>query len=124
MPRRPRKPPNEAITIIRTPKIEKYFTASNALFCDARLSWEARGLMGYLLSKPDNWKVRLYDLVRNGPAGEHKIRRVIRELEQAGYLRRERISRRDGKFDWLTIVCEAPGIYSEFRKYRNQDAQP
>jgi hypothetical protein len=108
VPSRPAKHPHDTIAIVRLPKVEKYFTASNALFSDSRLSWEARGLMGYLLSKPDNWQVRVYDLVRNGPAGAHKIGRVLRELERAGYLTRERISRRDGRFDWLTTVYESP----------------
>ena len=69
--------PNQKLTIIRGPKVAHYFVVDNALFCDERLSWEARGLMGYLLSKPDDWKVRLYDLVARGPAGVHKIQRIL-----------------------------------------------
>ncbi len=65
-------------------------------------------MLGYLLSKPDDWKVRLYDLVRRGPAGVHKIQRILRELESAGYLRRVRFKRPNGAFDWETTVHEVP----------------
>ena len=65
--------------------------------------------MGYLLSKPDDWRVRLFDLVRRGPAGPHKIQRILRELEEAGYLILRRIRRPDGTVDWLTTVVERAG---------------
>lgn len=106
---RPIKQPREA-TIVRLPKVEKYFVAANAVFSDDQLSWEARGLMGYLLSKPDDWQVRLFDLVRRGPAGEHKIRRMLRELEAAGYMRRKRIRRVDGTFGWAVHIFEDPSL--------------
>ena len=110
MPGRAPKSPNKKPTIIHIPKVARYFVVDNALFSDAQLSWEARGLMGYLLSKPDDWKVRFYDLVAHGPAGQHKIQRMLRELEDAGYLRRKRVKRPNGAFDWESIVFEAPSL--------------
>lgn len=96
--------------IHRLPKTGKYLAVENALFEDKELSWEARGVQGYLLSKPDNWQVPVYDLVRHGPAGEHKISRILRELQAAGYISRRRITRPDGTFEWETEVYETPGI--------------
>jgi hypothetical protein len=106
---RPVKPTIEP-TIVRAPKIRGYFKAANAVFSDERLSWEARGLMGYLLSKPDDWQVRLHDLLRRGPAGQHKIRRMQRELEAYGYLRSRRFRRDDGTFSWTFTIYEDPGL--------------
>jgi len=88
--------------------VERYLVVDNALFNDESLSWEARGLMGYLLSKPDHWQVRLHDLMKRGPAGQHKIRRMLGELRQAGYLETRRIKRPDGTFDWVTTIHESP----------------
>jgi len=110
--RRPVKPLLDA-TIVRVHKTGKFVMVDNAVFEDERLSWEARGLLGYLLSKPDNWQVRLFDLVRRGPAGEHKIRRMLRELEQYGYLRRERFRRVDGTFGWSCTIFEDPNLAAE-----------
>jgi hypothetical protein len=110
MPDRHPKPANYRATIIRLEKVARYLVVDNALFSEAQLSWEARGLMGYLLSKPDDWRVRLYDLVAHGPAGVHKIQRMLRELEDAGYLHRKRVKRSNGAFDWETTVFETPSL--------------
>lgn len=96
--------------IIRVKKEEKYFVASNELFNDKALSWEARGVMGYLLSKPDNWTVRTRDLVRQSPAGMHKVTRILSELKKAGYIRRERRRLDNGRFEWETVVYESSTI--------------
>ena len=98
------------MSVIRVKKDADYFAASNIPFNDETLSWEARGVMGYLLSKPDDWTVRFYDLVKRGPAGEHKIRRILKELEGAGYLERQRICDDGGRFDWVSIIYETPTI--------------
>ena len=96
------------IRILRVPKERNFTVLDNRLLTDKALSWEARGLLCYLLSKPDDWQVRLYDLIRRGPAGEHKIRRTLRELELAGYLIRQRGRAPDGRFEWITMVVERP----------------
>jgi len=96
--------------IIRVHKDERYFHASNEPFNDASLSWEARGVMGYLLSKPDGWECRNSDLVANGPAGEDKVRRTIKELKDAGYIRRFKKRSEEGTFEWVTEVYESPSL--------------
>ena len=98
------------MSIIRVRKDARYFTASNEPFNDKSLSWEARGLMGYLLSKPDGWEVNMLDLENNGPAGEHKLRRMLAELRAAGYMNRVRVTLDHGKFDWITEVYESPSL--------------
>jgi hypothetical protein len=108
-PPAPKRPKGKK-SIFRLPKVEKHLAVDNALFSDERLSWEARGLMGYLLSKPDDWRVRTYDIVARGPAGTDKIRRMLFELMEAGYLSRRRIALPNGRFEWETEVYETPEI--------------
>lgn len=96
------------MSIIRVKKDAKYFTASNEPFNDKRLSWESRGLMGYLLSKPNNWKTRLIDLKNQGPAKDRKIERMLAELRMRGYMNRIRVKLESGQFDWITDVYESP----------------
>lgn len=93
---------------IRVKKDARYFVASNEPFNDKRLSWEARGIMGYLLSKPDNWECRNRDLINNGPAGEYKIKRILSELKQYGYMKRTQYQGKDGSFIWITEIYETP----------------
>ena len=94
--------------ILRVRKTDNYSIIHNSVFGNNDLSWEARGVLAYLLSKPDNWTVRVYDLLRSGQCGEHKMARILKELEDAGYLRRARIQHDDGRFDWHTTVYEEP----------------
>ena len=96
------------MSIIRVKKDSKYFAASNEPFNDNRLSWEARGVMGYLLSKPDDWQVMFNDLVNSGPAGAKVIRRVLKELQEYKYLDRKRNQLPDGKFEWVSTIYETP----------------
>ncbi len=98
------------MSTIRVRKNVNYFAAANEPFNDAQLSWEARGLMGYLLSKPDNWEVRLRDVLEQGPAGEHKVDRMLAELRKAGYISRQRVTCVDGTFTWITTIYESPSL--------------
>ncbi len=98
------------MSIIIVKKDKNYLSSSKEPFNDERLSWEARGIMGYLLSKHDDWQIRFYDLVNRGPAGEHKMRRILKELEDCGYLERHRIQDDGGKFNWTSIVYECSTI--------------
>lgn len=108
------------MSIIRVRKSVNYFTASNEPFLDKRLSWETRGLMGYLLTKPDSWEVRVGDLEKQGPAKLHKIRRMLAEARLYGYMNRIRVTKPDGTFDWITEVFESvsqnPNPSSSVRK--------
>lgn len=64
--------------------------------------------MGYLLSKPNDWEVRMEDLDNQGPAGSRKLRRMLAELRACGYMNRIRTKLPDGKFEWTTEVYESP----------------
>ena len=71
--------------IIRTPNRNRYTIISKVPLEDGRLSWKARGLLSYLLSKPDNWTVVVAHLVKEAPDGRDSVRAGLRELEDAGY---------------------------------------
>jgi len=109
------------VSIIRTVKKENYSSISNHLITNRKLSWEARGVLVYLLSKPDGWECRSYDLVNQGPAGKHIIRRILKELQENGYLHRFRESEGPGKILWVTEVYESPKINTS---YRSPDITP
>lgn len=96
--------------IIKVRKRAGYFTASDRAFNDERLAWDERGLMGYLLSKPGDWEVRFWDLVKKGDCGRDAVRRMLRNLERYGYVRRFRQRVGGGRFRWVTEVYESPEI--------------
>jgi hypothetical protein len=85
-----------------------YFQMQRAAAQDARLSWEATGLLAYLLSKPDGWEVNGRAIARERSAGREKVGRILKELRTFGYLRLVRLKTEDGRFAWETWVEEEP----------------
>lgn len=59
----------------------------NATLNDSRLSWEAKGMLAYLISKPDHWQVRVSHLVKESPnAKKRRVLTILDELETLGYI--------------------------------------
>jgi hypothetical protein len=81
---------------------------SRALIDDSRLQFDTRAIATWLIAKPDGWQIRLGALPyllqqRAGPGermGRDRVRRMLRELENAGYLTRTRSKKRDGRWAW------------------------
>ncbi|PDT85825.1 hypothetical protein CO676_02600 [Sinorhizobium sp. BJ1] len=119
---------NEACTIRRGPRTAHYATIPNHVFEDVRLSMGARWLLGYLLSKPDNWQVQIGDICRKGNCGRDKARSMIRELEQTGYAKREVERDPDGRFKRVGLVIydepQPPGDISRRNDQRERGRIP
>jgi hypothetical protein len=98
-------------TIIRCPRSGDipYFIMSRALAQDRTISLEARGVMAYLLSKPDDWKVQPSDLEQL--CGSNRVYRILKELKDAGYM--ELKQQRDGQriSGWVYEVHESPLLH-------------
>ena len=80
------------MAIIRVPKVTNYTVMSNHHLTDRDLSFKAKGLMSYMLSRPDDWDFTIAGLSRLNKDGRDAIGRIIQEIESHGYL--ERIRRR------------------------------
>lgn len=97
-------------TIIRTSKRENpYVMIDKYGLNDERLSWKAKGLLAYLLSKPDDWQVYETDLIKRATDGRDSVRTGLRELEKFGYLSRRQIRGENGSFGHVEyIIYERP----------------
>lgn len=93
---------SDRINVIRAPRDSEhtYLAISRALAQDRRLSFEARGVLTYLLSKPSDWIVRVQDLQKEGDCGRDRIYRILKELKEAGYLHRDQEHLSNGTFAW------------------------
>lgn len=98
------------MAIIRNPITAGYKAIDNRILADHRLSWKARGILAYLLSKPDHWEVMVQHLVNSGPDGRDAVRGALKELEEVGYLTKEMQPRGEkGTFDSVsTTIHEVP----------------
>ncbi len=72
--------------ILKNDSRDRFTVISNSVLEDGRLSWDARGILCYLLSKPTGWQVRIAELQKAGNCGRDKIQRIMRELRAAGYV--------------------------------------
>jgi hypothetical protein len=66
--------------------------------------------MSYLLSRPDDWQVRVDDLIKRSADGETAVRSALRELEAHGYIVRERLTDpQSGRFAGIRLtIYERP----------------
>jgi hypothetical protein len=87
-----------AAMIFRKKSPPRYTIVSNTILEDITLSWAARGMAVYLLSRPDDWQINVSHLVKQGPSGKDALYRVMQELVDHGYLERVQ-GRNEGKFD-------------------------
>ena len=78
---------------------KKYNQALNELLNNKKISLKAKGLFEYLQSKPDGWKVSEERISLQLKEGKSAIREALHELEKFGYLRRERVRNKTGKWD-------------------------
>lgn len=81
---------------------------------DERLSFKARGLLAYMLSKPDNFRFYIDELVRHTTEGKDSIRAGMKELEQLGYIHRYPVKNERGKImSWELDIYESPSLRPE-----------
>ena len=97
--------------IIRVEKHTKNFVILNKNFLeDKRLSFKSKGILTYLLSKPDDWTVRVNELISASTDGESSVRSALKELEACGYYRKYRVRTEDGSkiARWESVIYESP----------------
>jgi hypothetical protein len=95
--------------IHRAPRRHQWLVIDKRTVEDVRLTWAARGLLAYLLSRPDDWEVLVKDLIKRGNLKRDGIYTLLRELRAVGYLRYEPTRDRRGRLRGGTyIVSELP----------------
>lgn len=90
--------------IIRRKQTANYTALPNIVLTDERISIDARWCLAYLLSKPDNWQVQATNIQEVGGIGRDKAYRLIRELIEAGWIKRSAMRLEDGTFGGYEYV--------------------
>lgn len=92
----------------------RFYTLNKDISEDTRLSWAARGMLIFLLGKPDNWTVSVAHLIKQTadsarPSSRDAVRGVIAELVAAGYMKADTARSENGKFRGMDyVVSESP----------------
>lgn len=95
--------------IIRAEHTEGFLRVLNSAVMDTRLSCEACGLLVRMLSLPDDWDFSIGGLVSTFNIPTKAVRRLIKELREAGYVEIEQKRNERGFFvDKEWSVREVP----------------
>jgi len=94
--------------IIKSAPRTEYTVIPNSTLQDKRLSFDERGVLAYLISRPSTWEISPSDLSSQGGIGRQKVYRILAHLIECGYCTREEI-RDKGKFiDTVYTVFDTP----------------
>ncbi|MGX0196461.1 DnaD/phage-associated family protein [Staphylococcus hominis] len=86
-----------------------FVTVHKSFIHDDNLSWKAKGILLYLLSRPDDWRIYETELNKHSSDGRDSLRTGIKELEQAGYIHRTRRRNEKGQLrEYEYQVFEQP----------------
>ena len=103
-------------TIRRHVTADPFARVKRAMLEASDLSWKAKGILSYLLGKPDNWQLKEADLINRGNDGRDAVRSGIAELQSAGYLRKEVVSGKAGQFSRnIWHITDTPGYANEIQ---------
>lgn len=100
----------ESKNIVRVEKNKDYTIINNTSIQDTRLSWKAKAIHVFMLSKPDDWNFYDQEMQQWAKDGKDSFATGLAELKKLGYVRKERQRKNDGKFDWVTVVYEVPQL--------------
>lgn len=75
---------------------------------DKRISFRARGVLGYLLSLPDGWEASAERIARDTTEGRDAVATALKELESVGYLARRKYQTTGGTWAWAWLYSDTP----------------
>ena len=95
--------------VFRVSKNRDFTVIANNVFKDRRLSAKAKGILVEMLSLPENWDYTLKGLTTLFSDGIDSIRQGIKELEENGYIVRERKRDARGRLGGMEyVIYETP----------------
>ena len=105
------------MAVFRIDKTRDYTVMSNHHLRNTELSLKAKGLLSLMLSLPDNWDYTTKGLARICKDGVDSICAAVRELEEHGYVIRERVRNENGQLGSIEYtILEQPAEPSPERE--------
>ncbi|WP_415940257.1 hypothetical protein [Streptomyces sp. 039-1] len=91
--------------------VDQFTQVANGLFRDPRLSFKAKGLFGHISTHRDGWQVTVAQLARHGREGVDAVTTGLAELEEHGFLLRERTRNPDGTLGYaVCCITDLPAL--------------
>lgn len=99
------------MSVIRVEKTKNYTVMSNYHFKEKSMSLKAKGLLSLMLSLPDNWDYSIAGLVAICKENETAIKSALKELQQFGYVKVDKImpdKTESGRIEYVYNIFEKP----------------
>lgn len=99
------------LSVIRVEKTKNYTVMSNYHFKEKTMSLKAKGLLSLMLSLPDNWDYSIAGLVAICKENETAIKSALKELQQFGYVKVDKImpdKTESGRIEYVYNIYEKP----------------
>lgn len=84
--------------IVKDYPTENFVQVHNDTVRDQSLTFEARGVLVYLLSRSASWNPCISDISEQGKLGLNKTKRILAELEAAGYIKKNQARSEGNRF--------------------------
>lgn len=97
-------------TIIRVEKNRNYTVMSNQFLRNKELSLKAKGLLAVCLSLPDDWDYSINGLVAICKESVTAVRNAMKELEERGYMKINKLQNERGHFYYEYVIFETPAM--------------
>jgi predicted transcriptional regulator len=94
----------------------KFMQIHKNLIDDNNLTTNAKAILIYMLSKPDDWQFFELDITKHFKDNVKIIRKGMKELIDKGYVDRIKMRNTEGKFVYLYDVYEQPELNEENKK--------
>lgn len=113
--------------IIRVDKKDNFVVLDKAFLNNKELSWKAKGILAFMLSKPNDWTFYIEELIKHSTDGERSFRAGFKELTEKGHVVRKPVRKGQRIERWETIVYETSqhcrSVHVENVEVQNVDVQ-
>ena len=94
--------------IVKKLVFDKTTILTNEFLQDKEISLSAKGLLGYMLSLPNNWDFTIKGIAVQTNESEYKITKLLQELEKNGYHTKKHLYENGRIKDWVYYIFAEP----------------
>lgn len=102
---------------------DNFTILSNDFLRDEKLSLKAKGLLAYILSLPDDWKIYFEEVEKHHSDGVRGVRSAWKNLEEQGYARTVKVKEKGRIKEWAKEVADFKFPDSGFVHVENVDVE-
>lgn len=107
--------------VMRIKRRDSFTVIDNAVLNHKTLSLKATGLLCYLLSKPNGWRISSVRIANDKIDGRDSVRTAMRELQELGFISAERERQEDGTLQTVVYVYESPSLNPHYSAKRRKN---